>query len=572
MPLFTEQRESILFGKIKNMMVFRMITTTIVFGSAVGFQFRNRAGDAETAKYLYLAIGASYLLTVVYGAVITRVSHRVIFAIVQFVMDTLLVGLLIWLTDVYQSVYTFLFLINILFAAYVLFRPGALLVASMSGVVYSTLVVLSRQGMLPSLVADPKDVPVGLDLFYIIGMNLFAFFLVAFLAGYLADQLQLAGDALRVERGNLADLKNLKNRIVENIDSGVVTIDPAGRLTSYNRAAMEITGRSLGPSLNQSVELLFPGTLAQLANREQQTPWEQDWPGPGGQPRRLEFRVSPLRRDDGSEVGKILIFEDRTQLRNMQERLKREEQLAVAGRFAAGIAHEIRNPLASISGSIQILHAAGGPELKEEDAHLMEIVLRETERLNALITDFLVFVRPHALVARPFSLERLLRDMALAAHQDPRFENRIRLELSISHTHPLEADPDQLTQVFWNLVINGAEAMPEGGQLTISTRDIHHLDGSPGVEVAVSDTGEGMSPEVHQHLFEPFFSTKTGGTGLGLATVDRIITSHEGQIAVESREGEGTTFFVRLRSEPQLTRSRGFTPTGENSFSQESVS
>lgn len=572
MPLFNTQRESALFAKLRNMMVSRMITTTVVFGSAVGFQVRNRAGDAETARYLYFAIVASYVLSVLYGIAISRVTHRAIFAVVQLVMDTLMVGLMIWVTGVYQSVFTFFFLLNILFAAYVLYSPGALLVATISGVVYTSLILLTREGILPSLVNEPKDSPAGMDLFYMIAMNLFAFFLVALLAGYLSDQVQKAGDALRVERGNLADLKNLKNRIVENIDSGVITIDPEGRLTSFNRAALEITGRPLEPVVSQSVELLFPGTLAQLASRDQQTPWEQNWSGPKGQIHRLEFRVSPLRRDDGSEVGKILIFEDRTQLRNIQDRLTREDQLAVAGRFAAGIAHEIRNPLAAISGSIQILQAAGGADLKEEDAHLMEIVVRETERLNALITDFLLFVRPHPLVARPFSLEKILRDMTFAATRDPRFEHKVQLELNVNHTHPLEADPDQLTQVFWNLMINGAEAMPDGGKLVITTLDIHHQDGSRGVEITVSDTGEGMTPEVRLHLFEPFFSTKTGGTGLGLATVERIITSHEGQIRVESTEGAGTTFFVRLRSEPQLTRFRAVTPTGEQSFSQESLS
>jgi two-component system sensor histidine kinase PilS (NtrC family) len=265
----------------------------------------------------------------------------------------------------------------------------------------------------------------------------------------------------------------------------------------------------------------------------------------------LGFSVS---QGQGGDVDKIIIFQDLTRLRSMEEQLRRDEKLKALGELSVGIAHEIRNPLASISGSIQVLKDE--VTLEGENRKLMEIVLRETGRLNILITDFLLFARPAREKRDIVDLNGIIDETIRIFSNCPE-ASRIRIVRDLDGAVLVKADARQLGQVFWNLFLNAAHAMSPAGTLTVSSRLSHGfargehkgLEGTeepPMVLVSVADTGGGIGKEDILRIFDPFFSTRESGTGLGLAIVHRIIESHGGRITVESTPGSGTVFSILL--------------------------
>jgi two-component system sensor histidine kinase PilS (NtrC family) len=263
--------------------------------------------------------------------------------------------------------------------------------------------------------------------------------------------------------------------------------------------------------------------------------------GGKGDERVLGVSVSPLTNHLNRPIGRIVNFQDLTELRRMEAQVKRAERLAAIGQMAAGVAHEIRNPLASISGSIELLRKT--PQLDPDSGALMEIVLREVERLNRLITDLLDYARPRPRVPVPLELGGLLDETVRVFAQD-----RTAPGVTARYVPPAEggevqvvADPGQVRQVLWNLLRNAAEAMPDGGEVVVALRR-----GDGHAEFDVVDTGQGIAPSDQERLFEPFFTTKTRGSGLGLAMVHRIVTEHGGSVSVDSSPGRGARFSVRL--------------------------
>ena len=238
-----------------------------------------------------------------------------------------------------------------------------------------------------------------------------------------------------------------------------------------------------------------------------------------------------------------MIFQDLTELREMETRLKREERLAAVGRLAAGIAHEIRNPLASISGSIEMLREGKG--VAAEDSRLMNIILRETDRLDGLITEFLQYVKPMKRRAAKVQMLDVLRETieALRATDGGR---DVTFVLPDGPLAAVRGDRDQLKQVVWNLLLNAMQAT--GGKGRVEVRATNSRLGEQGevMLLEVRDDGVGIPPEEIGRIFEPFFTTKERGTGLGLAMVHKIVEAHEGHIEVESQAGKGATFLVVL--------------------------
>jgi two-component system sensor histidine kinase PilS (NtrC family) len=263
-----------------------------------------------------------------------------------------------------------------------------------------------------------------------------------------------------------------------------------------------------------------------------------------------------LRDSSGNPTGQVVIFQDVSDVVEMEKELKRSERLAAVGELSASIAHEIRNPLAAISGAIQVM--AGGPEGNIDDAKkLTQIVEREVERLNLLITDFLQFARPGT--ARPEEVRvQGVVDEVLEMYEAMRPEN-IQIEEEIETGTDAYADPAQLRQILWNLLLNASQAMPEGGVLKIaahsvspasqgldSTGRLETVEKPIWTEISVFDQGVGMPADIVDRAFDPFFTTKPGGSGLGLATVHRIIQDHGGSVRIE-RAGDGWETVVRVR-------------------------
>jgi two-component system, NtrC family, sensor histidine kinase PilS len=553
-----ESRDS-LFSRIQWLMFFRVMVVTLLLGATVIVQLRESSFFRYVSPvYFYALIGFTYALTLAYALLLQRVRSLKPFAYAQILGDVFFITLLIYFTGGVSSIFSWLYLFAIFSAGTILYRRGGLLVASASSILYGTLLDLEFYRIL---------LPIGgrqlyfLDyqstyVLYLITVNMVAFYLVAILSSYLAEQVRSKEEELKKRIIDYRQLERLYKHIVQNVVSGLITVDGEGKVTSFNRMAEEITGRKFEEVYQEEIDFLFPGLYAWSRslggnrgegwNRLRLPRWETSFQRKDGASLILGFSISPLKDSSDREMGNILIFQDLTRLREMEEHLKRADRLAAIGKMAAGIAHEIRNPLASISGSIEILKEEMGDS--PQNQQLMGIVLREVNRLNSLIADFLLFARPISPGKEKIHLNRLIEEILQMFTHSPDFTPQIRLETQFQEDLYIQGDPHQIRQVFWNLFINAAQAMPEGGTLRVDLRRNSSpaplTEGRLYGEVAVCDSGTGIGEEEMGKIFDPFFTTKERGTGLGLSIVHSIVESYGGKITVQSQVGQGTTFRV----------------------------
>jgi two-component system sensor histidine kinase PilS (NtrC family) len=474
----------------------------------------------------------------------------------QLTGDVLFSAALVLITGGTSSVFTFFFSLIIVLSAVLLYRTGALYMATASSLLLVVIGMLEL-GVLgaPAFVdalrlagVDPiaGDLPGSRTIFRNIVANVVAFYAIAFLGSYLVSQLRRSDEQIQRSRLSLEDLRVLHRNIVSSIQSGLITIDEDLGITFFNREAERITGFKGKELLGEDIGDHFSDLKQILLNEDKVMSQNQELTLHvfDGELSYVQWTISPLIDARQQFVGRVLIFEDVTRDRAMQERVKKSEQFASLGRVSAAIAHEIRNPLASISGSIQLLGST--LELSEEDQRLMEIVGRETESLNQWITDFLTYARPRMGEFVDVDLARLLSDGLLILKGDEKSAN-IETALEAPGECFVNADPTYLKQVIWNILNNAVQAMPEGGTLTVSL--VSHEDHRGRLHRAsFTDTGVGIPEHVRERLFEPFYTTRKSGTGLGLATAYRIVTEMNGSISVESEVGVGTTFMVELPS------------------------
>ena len=496
-----------------------------------------------------LAVGLAALCASLLYALVLRFTRLSLGlqAGVQFCADILLVSWLVAVGGDLHSAFAALYIVVISIASIFLGVRGALVSAVGCAVGYTGVMLgigFGWFGRGAGAAAASTKIIVGTT-----GLYDVAFLVVGLLAAQLAVR-QSRSDVQLIEATHaLTNLRALHERIVESIRSGVVTTDLAGRIYTSNAAAEEITGYTADSVRGRDASILF-GPLAgriEESLRAAGAGWpapryESDCLSPDGLRVRLGYTISPLAGEGGGRAsGLVITFQDLTHVRALEETSRRQDRLAAVGRVAAGIAHEIRNPLAAMRGAIQVLR----PEVDGDpaQAELMEIILRESDRLNRIITDFLTYARPRRGELTEIDLREPLRETFTLLRHSP--ETRADHEIEEAYSdEPLYAlaDGAALRQVFWNLARNALSAMPAGGRLRVELQR-----GAPGrLRVAFADTGRGMSPEQVERLFEPFSSSTTGGTGLGLSIVYQIIRDHGGTINVRSREGHGTTIIVEL--------------------------
>ena len=485
-------------------------------------------------------------LTILY-ALILRLSKNILFqARFQLAVDVLLVTWLVWNSNTIQSPYVAIYILIIALSSLFL-APREAIVTSVGCAVAFTICALQITGLAGE--KEPSRLVEGSLLQTIQWVGLFdvAFFVVGLLSARLAERQSRSDVRLMAATQSLANLRALHERIVASIRSGLVTTDLDGRIFTFNAAAEEITGYREETIRGQDASILFgdmkdhiASTLRALKAGETSPRFETNCLTSEGMRIRLGYSLSPLSSEAGETTGMVVSFQDLTQVRSLEETSRRQDRLAAIGRMAASIAHEIRNPLAAMRGSIQMLRSEMDNDSSQTE--LMEIILRESDRLNRIITDFLSYARPRSLAPARVDVGDLLHQtFALMRHSPEIAANQSIVEELPSTPIFAEADEGQLKQVFWNLARNALQAMPEGGTLR-ATLDPNSLN---RLRIAFSDTGRGMSHEQVDQLFEPFSST-TGGTGLGLSIVYQIIRDHGGTINVRSRVGEGTTITVEL--------------------------
>jgi len=484
-------------------------------------------------------------LTILYSIVL-RLSNRLLLqARVQFGVDILLITWLVWASDVIHSPYIALYIVVISISSLFL-GPRDAVVTSVACATAFTACALALAGF--GVNASSRLIGGSISqTVQSVGMFDVSFLVVGLLSARLSERQSRSDSRLLAATQSLATLRALHERIVESIRSGLVTTDLDGQIYTFNAAAREITGYSEEAVRGQDASIIFGGmkdqitvSMAAAESGETSPRFETDCLTSEGMRLRLGFSMSPLFSEAGEKTGMVITFQDLTQVRALEETSRRQDRLAAIGRMAASIAHEIRNPLAAMRGSIQMLRS----EMDNDSAQteLMEIILRESDRLNRIITDFLSYARPRAIIHSRVDVGDLLHQtFTLLKHSPEITSEQILVEQLPTEPIFTDADAGQLKQVFWNLTRNAFQAMPDGGTLTC------RLDKNSDnrLHIEFIDTGRGMSPEQVEHLFEPFSST-TGGTGLGLSIVYQIIREHGGTINVRSREDQGTTIQVEL--------------------------
>jgi len=477
-----------------------------------------------------------YSLSLFYVILLSFWREHRLQATLQVLTDVALVSLVVHETGGWDSSLNFLYPLVIIVAGILLPRVWAHLVAALAFILYGTVLELNYYGIVRSYCTTHPELKA---LQGIIFVNLFAFLAVAYLAGLLVAKLREARVELKDTSGALEDLQILHENIIQSIGSGLITTGLDGRITLVNSAAQKLLERTPSELLGKPVAGLF---LDALPNGESQTHAEVRFDSNVTFRKTVRVRVAALSVPDRGPLGHVFALDDLTEIRRLEREVRMQDRLAAVGRLAAAIAHEIRNPLTSIAGSVSMLSSI--PDMSEEHRHLLDIVTRESQRLNGIITDFLAYSRGKQYHFDRADLVRLLEDtLTLMRHRMTAENTGISIESSAMVGEALViADGDKIKQVFWNIAENAVRAMPKGGTLRVTIERL-----ADEWQISFIDTGMGMTPQQTEKIFEPFQSNFEGGTGLGLAVVYQIVQAHEGRVWARSKPGQGTTFILRLR-------------------------
>jgi two-component system sensor histidine kinase PilS (NtrC family) len=534
--------------RVVYLMLFRLVLISLVLGSTLVLWWLSDVDLATpSSMVVYAIIATTYLLTIVYALAVNRAVDLTRLATIQLAIDLVSSALLMHVTGGAQSAYTFFFPLSIIAAAIVHFRTGAVVVAGAAALLYSAVALLGWLELLPvpqGQAVLPWD-STALELGRAMALNLAACAGVAVLASNLASQIQQTSASLASQRDVTANLYALHDDIVRSLSSGLLTVDQSGAVLTVNQAACDLLGAPAPALVGRPLAEVMPGiehALAEVGAQHVAQRRDMVRTRPDGAEQVLAASVSQLRSNRDQVIGGVVNFQDLTEMRAMERQVRRAERLAVVGTLAAGVAHEIRNPLASISGSIELLR--GAPQVDEDSRALMDIVTREVDRLNALITDLLDYTNPQPRALVAFDLAGLARETVQVFVQDRSFE-AVRVTCEGLTALEIVADPGRIRQVLWNLLRNGAEAARSRLVVRVSRRDAVAL-------LEVSDDGPGIEPEHLDRVFDPFFTTKSQGSGLGLATCHSIVREHGGNLHAENEPGGGCRFVVALPLQAQV--------------------
>lgn len=483
------------------------------------------------AVLLWYTVSIFYLLLLSFWK-----EHR-IQSLLQVITDLALVSLVVYITGGVDSSLNFLYPLVIIVACILLPRWWAYLSAALAFILYGTVLELTYFGIVPSYSTTHPELP---SLQAIIFVNLLAYLAVAYLASLLAAKLRQVDVELKDTSGALENLQALHENIIQSISGGLITTGLDGHITLVNRAAQHLLGKSEEELLGKPVNELFLDPLPHVASERAHA--EVRFVAPNTFRKTFRVMTSALTVPGRGTLGYVYTFDDLTEVRRLEREVRMQDRLAAVGRLAAAIAHEIRNPLTSIAGSVSML--SGVPELSDDQKQLLQIVTRESERLNGIITDFLAYSRGKQYQFASTDLLPLLDDtLTLLQNRLIAESSAIRIERRYGVEHAIVlADGDKLKQVFWNFCQNAVRAMKDAGTLSVFVEPA-----GGDWQISFADTGPGMSPQMVEKIFEPFQSQFEGGTGLGLAIVYQIVQAHEGKVWARSKAGQGCVFVLRLR-------------------------
>ena len=534
----------------KNLLLIRTAITFALLASVVSVQVRSPELLLTGGfQLLYFAVLFSYGWLLLRYAAWGNADLPPYATLLQAVADVAFISIIVFATGLSESIFSFMFVVVILLGSLERYLRGAVGWALLSSAAYTVLVYLQMRGILVPPGFEGTRVPFSQFARSAVTHST-AFLLTGVLSGLLGEEIRKGKEKVRDRDDVIRKLESFHRHVIDNIPSGLLTIDTQGRVNLVNDTACAILGITREETVGKPMRQVLAGIDGWGAREgrgerdDSRIPRaEIRFSRADGTEVFLGFSTSPMRDAEGRPTGRVVIFQDLTPIRQMEERVRIADRLAGVGELAAGLAHEIRNPLASIAGSSQLLResvASSG-----ESATLLDIIGRESQRLNGLITDFLAYTGPSQKDTMRLDVAALLRDVAEAIRAGEARGKGVEVELAPVKGLTVEGDGEQLKQVVWNLVRNAVQAAPAGGKVKIDGfEQIRH--GSRFVVVMVVDTGAGIAPGIAEKIFNPFFTTKEGGTGLGLSISQRIVHQHKGFIEVRQAPGKGCAFSVFL--------------------------
>jgi len=504
-------------AQIRAQLLFRLAFLVMMMGSsAVLWAFYQEEPAKQVIQFCAAGLFFSALSGVIY--LLSPASWLPVLVWTQVLWDLGAAAFLMQGADTLTSVAMVLFLVHIVFCSVVVGSRGAVVSSLISSILFAALAVDSHGAK---------------ELFSISTLPRFIFVLSAMLflggcLGYFARHRERMRRNLDQTASALKDLSSLHAAIINFSPSGIMSIDREGKVIIMNRMAELILRENL---VSKSIST---GPFAELFKTSDRTESMLMIEG--------EMRsVGHQRVELPENQGWVVIFQDLTEVRAMESRMKINDKLASVGQLAAGIAHEIRNPLASLSGSIQLLKAEMPHE--ESSDKLMEIVLRETDRLDNLLKNFLMYAKPSEVRPERLDLKRHCQEIIDLVRN--RVVNSVGIRMNVPDTLHCQCDPTQLSQVIWNLLLNAIQASPVGAEVVFSATVRKMLDGNR-IRFEVKDSGSGIPAKLREKIFDPFFTTKAEGTGLGLPLAYQIVKAHGGEMGLETEEGRGSLFWFEL--------------------------
>jgi len=520
--------------RLKQLIIYRLILISIFLLMGLFFQLKGVSIFWAPYSLFHFFVALLYVTTIIFAVITRKKDNLVSFTYGLFVSDVIVVTGIVYVTGGGLSLFFPIYVLVAMEAGAILERQGGLMAASLSSIAYGILLNLEYHWIIPFLA--PRYPYHSFYLLYKLLIAIIIFYLAGYLTGYLTEEVRARARELTQTREDYSRLEAFNRNVIQSIQSGLMTCDLEQRVTFLNPTGEQILGMKAAQLRKKRLPDLFPA-MAKGSDQKQKPRMETTYVKPDGAEIVVGLTSSPLKDHNGEEVGKIIAFRDLTRIREMEESVRRAEKLATIGQLAAGMAHEIRNPLASISGAIQLLKEE--KQASEHHKRLMDIIITESNRLNGLITDFLLYAQPPALNKKIVDISALIDDTLEVFSRSPQCTRGVEIVKNTQKKSTLSCDSQQLQQVLWNLLINAVSAMDGKGLLEVTTSQDER---SQKLSLSVRDTGQGIPASDIKKIFDPFFTTKEGGTGLGLSIVHKIVESHGGDIRVESEPGHGTTF------------------------------
>ena len=531
----------------RNFLLVRSGISFALLASVVSVQFRSPELLLSIEfRYLYFAVLLSYGWLLVRYAAWGREYFPAVAAYVQALVDVTFISFLVFATGGIESVFSFMYVIVILLGSLERYMKGALVWAALSSIGYSTLMYLQMKGIV--VLPGYENIHIPLPQFIrAVGIHSAGFFLTGGLSGLLGEDIRKGMERLQVRDDVIRKLELFYKHVIDNIPSGILTTDLKGVITLNNNSACLILGKKPEELMGKPLGEVLGGIDGNKENFPQESMSvmrpEVRFVRSDGSEIFLGFSSSQMKDTDGEIIGRVVIFQDLTPIKHMEERVRISDRMAGMGEMAAELAHEIRNPLASIAGSSQLLRESR--DVTGDAETLLEIIERESKGLNDLISEFLSYARTNIRSVSRVQLSSLLQDVVEAGRVGEARDKNIHIENQTMKELEVEGDAEQLKQVVWNLVRNAVQSTPPGGKVVVDAFE-QFRHGILYAVLSVIDSGSGIDPQNLPKIFTPFFTTKEGGTGFGLPISQRIVHNHNGFIEARSHIGQGSVFSVFL--------------------------